>query len=77
MAFAGDKKINATTSINATTNITMPQNMNSVTNETMNMTNETNPFAEVKKVTVLWSGPHYHMRGGISHMGARISIPMA
>jgi hypothetical protein len=71
MAFAEDKKINATT------NITMPQNMTSVTNETMNMTKATNPFAEVKKVTGLWAGPHYHMRGGISHMGAGISIPMA
>jgi hypothetical protein len=77
MAFAGDKKINATTSMNVTTNITMPQTMTSVTNEIMNMTNETNPFAEVKNLTGLWSGPYYHMRGGISHMGAGISIPMA
>jgi hypothetical protein len=77
MAFAEDKKFNATTSMNATTNITMPQNMSSVTNETMNMTNATNHFAEVKKLTGLWSGTYYHMRGGISHMGAGISIPMA
>jgi hypothetical protein len=75
--FADDEKVNATTSMNATTNITMPQNMTSVTNETMNMTKATNPFAEVKKVTGLWAGPHYHMKGGISHMGAGISIPMA
>ena len=77
MAFAEDKKVNATMSMNATTNITMPQNMTSVTNETMNMTKATNPFAEVKKVTRLCTGPHYYMRGGISHVGAGISIPIA
>ena len=48
VAFAGDEKVNATTSMNTTTNITMLQNMTNVTNETTNLTNATNSFAKAK-----------------------------
>jgi hypothetical protein len=66
VAFAGDEKVNATTSMNTTTNINIPQNMTNVTNETMNMTNATNPFAKEKKVIIRFD-----------HMGLGISLPRA
>ena len=49
VTFAEEEKDNAT-SINTTTNLTMQQNMTNVTNETMNMTNATDPFAKANGI---------------------------